>query len=159
MSSPVFVFDAYGTLFDVHACIARYAAEAGPDGQRMSEIWRAKQLEYTWTLTLAGQYVGFWTLTERALDFAFASVPSVDPALRGALLEAYFALDAFPDARETGMSSVDLGAKLLQEARVAVTPGIAFGQSGEGHFRISFATADDLLEESVQRIGDALGWR
>jgi aspartate/methionine/tyrosine aminotransferase len=66
---------------------------------------------------------------------------------------------AFPDARETGMSSVDLGAKLLQEARVAVTPGIAFGQSGEGHFRISFATADDLLEESVQRIGDALGWR
>ena len=66
---------------------------------------------------------------------------------------------AFPDARETGMSSVDLGAKLLQEARVAVTPGIAFGQSGEGHFRLSFATADDLLEESVQRIGDALGWR
>ena len=66
---------------------------------------------------------------------------------------------AFPDARETGMSSVDLGAKLLQEARVAATPGIAFGEAGEGHFRISFATADNLLEEAVQRIGDALGWR
>lgn len=66
---------------------------------------------------------------------------------------------AFPDARETGMSSVELGAKLLQEARVAATPGIAFGKAGEGHFRISFATADNLLEEAVQRIGDALGWR
>ncbi len=55
----IFVFDAYGTLFDVHAAIARFRAEAGPDADRMSEIWRSKQLEYTWTLTLAGHYVGF----------------------------------------------------------------------------------------------------
>ncbi len=97
---PIFVFDAYGTLFDVHAAIGRHRDAAGPEADRFSAIWRTKQLEYTWTLTLAGHYVGFWTLTERALDFAFASVPSVDPALRGALLEAYFALDAFPDARQ-----------------------------------------------------------
>jgi 2-haloacid dehalogenase len=100
MSSPVFIFDAYGTLFDVHACIARYAAEAGPEGQRMSEIWRGKQLEYTWTLTLSGQYVDFWQLTERALDFALARVPSVRRELKSKLLEAYFKLDAFPDARD-----------------------------------------------------------
>ena len=73
----IFVFDAYGTLFDVHAAIARFRAEAGPDADRMSEIWRTKQLEYTWTLTLAGHYADFWTLTERALDFALARVPSV----------------------------------------------------------------------------------
>jgi 2-haloacid dehalogenase len=101
MPSPIYVFDAYGTLFDVHACIARYADKAGPDGQRMSEIWRAKQLEYTWTLTLSGQYEDFWELTQRALDFALARVPSVDKALRPQLLEAYFKLDAFPDARAT----------------------------------------------------------
>ena len=77
-----YVFDAYGTLFDVHAAIARYRAAAGIDADRFSEIWRTKQLEYTWTLTLAGQYVDFWTLTERALDFAFARVPSVDRGLR-----------------------------------------------------------------------------
>jgi 2-haloacid dehalogenase len=65
----------------------------------MSEIWRAKQLEYTWTLTLAGHYADFWTLTERALDFALARVPSVDKALKPKLLEAYFKLNAFPDAR------------------------------------------------------------
>ncbi len=95
----VYVFDAYGTLFDVHAAIARHRAEAGPDADRLSEIWRTKQLEYTWNMTLAGQYLDFWTLTERALDYAFARVPSVDRALRGKFLKAYLSLDAFPDAR------------------------------------------------------------
>jgi 2-haloacid dehalogenase len=70
-----FVFDAYGTLFDVHAAINRHRAAAGPDADRFSEIWRIKQLEYSWTLTLAGRYLDFWTLTERALDFAFARFP------------------------------------------------------------------------------------
>jgi 2-haloacid dehalogenase len=96
-----FVFDAYGTLFDVHAAIGRHRAAAGPDADRFSEIWRTKQLEYTWTLTLAGRYLDFWTLTERALDFAFARFPSVDKALRPKLLDAYLELDAFPDARAT----------------------------------------------------------
>jgi 2-haloacid dehalogenase len=91
------VFDAYGTLFDVHAAIARHRTAAGPEAERFSEIWRSKQLEYTWTLTLAGHYVDFWTLTERALDYAFARVPSVDRALRPKLLDAYLALDAFPE--------------------------------------------------------------
>jgi 2-haloacid dehalogenase len=94
-----FVFDAYGTLFDVHAAIARHRDAAGPEADRFSEIWRTKQLEYAWLLSAAGHYVDFWTLTERALDYAFARVPAVDRALRAALLEAYFKLDAFPDAR------------------------------------------------------------
>jgi 2-haloacid dehalogenase len=94
-----FVFDAYGTLFDVHAAIGRHRAAAGPDADRFSEVWRGKQLEYTWTLTLAGSYLDFWTLTERALDYAFARFPSVDKALRPKLLDAYLTLDAFPDAR------------------------------------------------------------
>jgi len=97
----IFVFDAYGTLFDVHAAIARHRAAAGPDADRLSEIWRAKQLEYTWTLTLAGSYVDFWTLTERALDFALARVPSADARLRARYLDAYRTLDAYPDARDT----------------------------------------------------------
>src|SRR4029078_8835216 len=52
-----FVFDAYGTLFDVHAAVARHRAAAGPDADRFSEIWRIKQLEYSWTLTLAGRFL------------------------------------------------------------------------------------------------------
>ncbi len=98
-SPRLHVFDAYGTLFDVHAAIGRHRAAAGPEAERFSEIWRTKQLEYAWTLTLAGRYVDFWSLTERALDYAFARVPSVDRALRTKLLDAYLRLNAFADAR------------------------------------------------------------
>jgi 2-haloacid dehalogenase len=98
MASQVFCFDAYGTLFDVHAAIGRHRVAAGPDADRLSEVWRTKQLEYTWTLTLAGRYEDFWTLTERALDFALARFPAVDRALKPKLLDAYRILDAFPDA-------------------------------------------------------------
>jgi 2-haloacid dehalogenase len=107
-----YVFDAYGTLFDVHAAIARHRAAAGADAERFSEIWRTKQLEYTWTLTLAGHYVDFWTLTERALDFAFARMPSVDRALRPKLLEAYLTLAAFPDAHAALSGLKASGARL-----------------------------------------------
>jgi 2-haloacid dehalogenase len=96
---PAFVFDAYGTLFDVHAAIGRHRGAVGPDADRLSELWRIKQLEYTWTLTLAGRYEDFWTLTGRALDVALARFPAVDRALRPALLDAYKTLDAFADAR------------------------------------------------------------
>ena len=100
MPIRAFVFDAYGTLFDVHAAIARHRAAAGPEADRLSEIWRAKQLEYAWMLSAAGHYVDFWTLTERALDHALARCPAVDRTLRATLLDAYFKLDAFPDARD-----------------------------------------------------------
>ena len=95
-----YVFDAYGTLFDFNAAIARHRAAAGPDADRFSELWRLKQIEYTWTLTLAGRYVEFWTLTQRALDYTFERVPSVSKALRKDLLDVYLKLDAFPDARD-----------------------------------------------------------
>lgn len=99
MPVRAFVFDAYGTLFDVHAAIARHRAAAGLEADRLSELWRTKQLEYTWTLTLMGRYEEFWQLTERALDFALARFPSVDRDLKPKLLEAYRELGAFPDAR------------------------------------------------------------
>ena len=99
MPVKAYVFDAYGTLFDVHAAIGRHRAAVGPDADRFSELWRTKQLEYSWTLTLMGRYESFWTLTGRALDFAFARFPKVDRNLRASLLDAYYKLDAYPDAR------------------------------------------------------------
>ncbi len=114
MPVRAFVFDAYGTLFDVHAAIARHRAAAGPDADRLSEFWRIKQLEYAWMLSAAGHYVDFWTLTERALDHAFARFPAVDRTLRATLLDAYFQLDAFPDARAA------LGALKAKGVRTAI---------------------------------------
>jgi 2-haloacid dehalogenase len=112
VKAHAYVFDAYGTLFDVHAAIARHRAAAGPDADRFSEIWRTKQLEYSWTMTLAGQYADFWTLTERALDYTFERIGTVDRALRPKLLNAYRRLDAFADARETLIALKSQGARL-----------------------------------------------
>lgn len=93
-----YVFDAYGTLFDFHAAVARHSASAGPDATAFSELWRLKQIEYTWTYTLAGRYEQFWTLTQRALDYCFERFPAVDRRLRPHLLDAYLELAAYPDA-------------------------------------------------------------
>lgn len=95
------VFDAYGTLFDVHSAVARHEAQVGPEAARLSEIWRAKQLEYSWVLSLAGQYEPFWSLTDKALDYAFARCPTADYSVRPLLLDAYRTLDAYPEAQET----------------------------------------------------------
>jgi aspartate/methionine/tyrosine aminotransferase len=66
---------------------------------------------------------------------------------------------AFVDGRETGMDAEALAKKILDDAFVAVVPGNAFGDAGDGHFRLSFATSDDALEKSVSRIRDLLGTR
>lgn len=114
MRYAAYVFDAYGTLFDVHAAVRRHSAEIGPDGQFFSEIWRAKQLEYSWTRTLMGAYVDFWQLTEQALDFAFRKVPTADPKLRQDLLDAYWKCDCYPEVPSV------LKALKAQGARVAI---------------------------------------
>ena len=101
MPARAYIFDAYGTLFDVHAAIARHGDRVGPDAARISEIWRTKQLEYTWTLTSMGRYENFERLTERALDFALARFSKNDPELRALLLGSYRTLDAYPDAQIT----------------------------------------------------------
>jgi len=95
------IFDAYGTLLDVHAAMQRHADKLPPDWERISAEWRIKQLEYSWIATLTGpeQYRDFWTLTEAALDFVAAKHGLADPAVRAALLETYRVLPAYPDAK------------------------------------------------------------
>ncbi len=101
MPIRAYAFDAYGTLFDVHSAISRHRAAIGEDADALSALWRAKQLEYTWTRTLMERYQDFWRLTQDALDFALARFPEVDKALRPRLLEAYWHLEAFPDVIPT----------------------------------------------------------
>jgi 2-haloacid dehalogenase len=93
----VYVFDAYGTLFDVHSAVARHRGAVGPKADVLSETWRTKQLEYAWTRTLMGRYRDFWALTEEALDVAAARVGGLAPELRVLLLDAYLELAAYPE--------------------------------------------------------------
>ncbi len=77
--------------------------------------------------------------------------------LRTNLVEGAFY--AFVDAREIDGDSIRLGERILKEVHVAVVPGIAFGESGEGHFRLSFATSDDELSRTVERLTKLFGAR
>ena len=98
MKFPLYVFDAYGTLFDVHSAVARHKSLVGTQAERLSELWRTKQLEYTWTRSLMGAYRDFDALTRDALDFAAARCGGISAQAREKLLDAYATLDAYPDA-------------------------------------------------------------
>jgi 2-haloacid dehalogenase len=92
------LFDAYGTLFDVHSVIAACEAAFPGKGGQLSQLWRTKQLEYTWLRTLGGRYVSFWTVTQDALDYALQSVGlAATPAQREAILDRYFHLSAYAE--------------------------------------------------------------
>lgn len=99
MAIQAYIFDAYGTLFDVHAAVRRHAEAIGPASRRLSEIWRTKQLEYTWVRSLMGRRRDFWSLTVDALDYAIAVAAPESAAAKPALLEAYRELDAYPEVR------------------------------------------------------------
>ena len=106
------VFDAYGTLFDVNSAAAREKEALGERWQPLAELWRAKQLQYTWLRALMGRHVDFWQVTCDALDHALASLDLRDAALRARLLELYFALQAYPEVKETLASLKARGMKL-----------------------------------------------
>ncbi|WP_174803845.1 haloacid dehalogenase type II [Martelella limonii] len=112
MASSAYIFDAYGTLFDIHAAARKHQDRCGGHYRLMSNIWRAKQLEYSWVLTLAGAHEDFWTLTERALDFAMHSVGLVDKKLRADLLAAYWTLDCYHEVPGVLASLKKRGVKL-----------------------------------------------
>ena len=104
-SPAAFVFDAYGTLFDVHSVAALAERLAPGNGAALSRIWRTKQLEYSWlqSLMTSGEFVreNFSTLTAHALDYAIAAlVLALAPAERQRLLDAYGELVPFPGARD-----------------------------------------------------------
>jgi 2-haloacid dehalogenase len=95
------VFDAYGTLFDVNSAAAAESAALGDSWQPLAELWRAKQLQYTWLRSLAGRHADFWRVTGEALDFAMSSLGIDDQALRHRLMELYLTLGAYPEVGDT----------------------------------------------------------
>ena len=93
------VFDAYGTLLDVHSAMQRHADRLGPNWAEISAAWRAKQLEYTWVRSLSGsaQHRDFAELTDAALHFVAAKFGVTDKALIADLSAAYRSLNAYPE--------------------------------------------------------------
>jgi 2-haloacid dehalogenase len=95
-----FVFDAYGTLYDVHSVAARCESCWPGKGAQVSQLWRAKQLEYTWQRSLMQRYVPFSTVTREALAYACEALKlELSVAQMEGLMGEYHRLAVFPDVR------------------------------------------------------------
>src|SRR5437899_6141875 len=94
------VFDAYGTLFDVFSVTSLCEDLFPGHGKQLAQIWRTKQLEYSWLRSLMGRYRDFWALTEDALVYSANSLKlDLTVTKRAQLLDSYLHLSAFPDVK------------------------------------------------------------
>jgi 2-haloacid dehalogenase len=94
------LFDAYGTLFDIHSVVLRAGAGIAGDLDALSQLWRQKQLEFTWLLALMDRYRDFWHVTESALRTALTQLHIEASEVQiQQLMDAYLAPAVFADAR------------------------------------------------------------
>src|SRR6516164_1708932 len=95
------IFDAYGTLYDVHSVHAKTEELCPGKGDLITQIWRLKQLEYTWLQTSLQEYRDFTYLTQVSLEFALRAA-GVEPSenITTPLFEKYLDLDPYPEAKE-----------------------------------------------------------
>ena len=92
------LFDAYGTLFDVHSVVATAEQFFPGKGTALSLAWRTRQLEYTWLRTMSDRYCDFWQVTGDALQWSAAALGlPLTAAQQAALLDAYLHLLPFPE--------------------------------------------------------------
>lgn len=99
MKPRAFIFDAYGTLFDVHSFVLRCDDIPG-DLRALAALWRRKQLEYTWLRSLMGRYEDFWEITSAALHSSISHLGiAASEAQLDRLMQGYLSAGAFPDAR------------------------------------------------------------
>src|SRR5579863_8504483 len=95
-----FIFDAYGTLFDVHSVVLRGGHDVAGDLAALSHLWRQKQVEYTWRRTLMQRYRDFWSVTEESLRGSAAQlgIELNEPQI-AELMRAYLSPAVFPEVK------------------------------------------------------------
>src|SRR5216683_7800814 len=95
------VFDAYGTLFDFASAARACADVLGDEVERVTAMWRDKQLQYTWLRAAQGRHADFWQVTGDALDFALETLGIDKLGLRDRLMTLYLTLGTFPEVADT----------------------------------------------------------
>ena len=128
------VFDAYGTLFDVHSAASIYQERLGPHAQAVSNMWRNKQLEYTWLRSLMNCYVDFWEVTQDSLDYALEYQGIDDKSLRKDLLRAYYELSCYTEVPDTlsKLKQIGLGTAILSNgSRKMLEAGVRNSKLGK----------------------------
>jgi 2-haloacid dehalogenase len=91
------VFDAYGTLFDFASAARSCRDELGENAEKLTALWRDKQLQYTWLRAAQNLHADFWQVTGDSLDYALETLGIENSALRARLMNLYLALDPFPE--------------------------------------------------------------
>jgi 2-haloacid dehalogenase len=91
------VFDAYGTLFDFASAARSCQDVLGEAIDKLTALWRDKQLQYTWLRAVQGRHADFWQVTCDALDFALETLALDKPGLRDRLMNLYLTLEPFPE--------------------------------------------------------------
>jgi 2-haloacid dehalogenase len=155
------VFDAYGTLYDVHSVVKRCEGFFPGAGARLSQLWRAKQLEYTWLRSLMRRYAPFSAVTRDALAFACQAL-SLDPgpAQVEALMAEYNRLSPFPGvanalAKMKGRKAIlsngspDMLEPLVRHSGLALDAVVSVDE-----VRV-FKPAPEVYELAVRRLGVA----
>ncbi|MBW0005587.1 MAG: haloacid dehalogenase type II [Hyphomicrobiales bacterium] len=100
MTVRALVFDAYGTLYDVQSVRSLAVQYCGEKGELITQLWRLKQLEYTWLCALMRTEADFWDVTRASLEFALeAAGIAAEPAPFESLMAKYLDLDLYPEAR------------------------------------------------------------
>lgn len=157
------VFDAYGTLLDFNSAVAAYQDQIGKSAADVSELWRRKQLEYTWLRSLMRRYEDFWHVTGNALDYALETFGIDDAKLRDNLLEAHRTLSPYPEVpkmlktlKQAGMTTAILSNGSPQMLADAVDSA-EIGDSLDHLFSVEevgiFKPAPDVYQIATRSLG------
>jgi 2-haloacid dehalogenase len=140
------VFDAYGTLFDFASAARSCADVLGDAVERVSVLWRDKQLQYTWLRAAQGRHADFWQVTGDALDFTLDTLGLQRPELRERLMRLYLALELFPEVPDVlaRLRQAGLKTAILSNGTPAMLDAVV-GRAGLG------AMFDAVL--SVEEVG------
>ena len=140
------VFDAYGTLFDFASAARSCADVLGDAVERVSVLWRDKQLQYTWLRAAQGRHADFWQVTGDALDFTLETLGLQRPELRERLMRLYLALELFPEVPDVlaRLRQAGLKTAILSNGTPAMLDAVV-GRAGLG------AMFDAVL--SVEEVG------
>jgi 2-haloacid dehalogenase len=156
------VFDAYGTLFDVHSVVQRADQLFPGHGAALSQLWRTRQLEYTWLRSLMARYEDFEAVTRAALRATCGALRlSCDRAAEDALLQAYRALQPYPEVPRALAALGDRPLAILSNGSPAML-GAVVANAGLAHHFDAVLSVDRLRiykpHPSVYQLAvDALG--
>ena len=161
MRPQALVFDAYGTLYDVHSVIQRCDRFWPDRGAALSQLWRTKQLEYTWQRSLMRRYAPFSQVTREALAYACQALKlPLAPQQEEALMQQYLALAAYADVPDALASLPGRKAILSNGSPDMLDPlvqhsGLAFDAVLSVDAVKVFKPAPEVYQLAVDRLGVA----